>query len=177
MLPRPLLFVALFAAVLVAGLALAQVSQPESVGFSKEGLKAFQQEMRALVDEAKLAGVTTLVARHGKVVHFDAYGVQDLESKRPVTKDTIFRIASMTKPIVGVAMMMLWEEGQVDARRSGVEAHPRVRRPQGRDAEWRSAADQADDDAAVDEPYRGLRRQRRLRQDQTSTIARSRCRR
>ena len=112
MLLRPLRFVALFASVLVAGPALAQVSQPESVGFSKEGLKAFQQEMRALVDEARLAGVTTLVARHGKVVHFDAYGVQDLESKRPVTKDTIFRIASMTKPIVGVAMMMLWEEGK-----------------------------------------------------------------
>jgi CubicO group peptidase (beta-lactamase class C family) len=112
MVPRFLVSVALFVSVLVAGPALAQVSQPESVGFSKEGLKAFQQEMRALVDEAKLAGVTTLVARHGKVVHFDAYGVQDLESKRPVTKDTIFRIASMTKPIVGVAMMMLWEEGK-----------------------------------------------------------------
>ena len=68
--------------------------------------------MRALVDDGKLAGVTTLVARHGKVVHFDAYGVQDLESKKPVTKDTIFRIASMTKPIAGVAMMMLWEEGK-----------------------------------------------------------------
>ena len=85
---------------------------PESVGFSGAGLKAYQQAMRALVDEAKLAGVTTLVARHGKVVLFDAYGVQDLESKTPVTTDTIFRIASMTKPIVGVAMMMLWEQGK-----------------------------------------------------------------
>ncbi len=88
------------------------LASPESVGFSSEGLKAFQQAMRALVDEAKLAGVTTLVARHGKVVLFDAYGVQDLETKTPVTKDTIFRIASMTKPIVGVAMMMLWEQGK-----------------------------------------------------------------
>jgi len=88
------------------------LASPESVGFSSAGLKTFQQAMRALVDQAQLAGVTTLVARHGKVVHFDAYGVQDLESKKPVTKDTIFRIASMTKPIVGVAMMMLWEEGK-----------------------------------------------------------------
>jgi CubicO group peptidase (beta-lactamase class C family) len=112
MVPRFRLFPAVFAAVLIAGPALAQVAQPESVGFSKEGLKAFQQTFRALVDDGKLAGVTTLVARHGKVVHFDAYGLQDLESKRPVTKDTIFRIASMTKPIVGVAMMMLWEEGK-----------------------------------------------------------------
>jgi len=88
------------------------LASPESVGFSSAGLKSFQQAMRALVDEHQLAGVTTLVARHGKVVHLDAYGVQDLESKKPVTKDTIFRIASMTKPIAGVAMMMLWEEGK-----------------------------------------------------------------
>jgi CubicO group peptidase (beta-lactamase class C family) len=88
------------------------LASPESVGFSSAGLKSFQQAMRALVDEHQLAGVTTLVARHGKVVHFDVYGVQDLESKKPVTKDTIFRIASMTKPIAGVAMMMLWEEGK-----------------------------------------------------------------
>ncbi len=85
---------------------------PESVGFSSDGLKTFQRTMRALVDESKLAGVTTLVARHGKVVHMDAYGVQDLATRKPVTSDTIFRIASMTKPIVGVAMMMLWEQGK-----------------------------------------------------------------
>ena len=88
------------------------IATPESVGFSTAGLKAFQQAMRALVDEQQLAGVTTLVARHGKVVHFDAYGVRDLETRKPVEKDTIFRIASMTKPIVGVAMMMLWEQGK-----------------------------------------------------------------
>ncbi|RPH55471.1 MAG: class A beta-lactamase-related serine hydrolase [Acidobacteria bacterium] len=88
------------------------LASPESVGFSTDGLKAFQRAMRALVDESKLAGVTTLVARHGKVVHVEAYGVQDLETKKPVARDTIFRIASMTKPIVGVAMMMLWEQGK-----------------------------------------------------------------
>ncbi|HWC30997.1 MAG TPA: serine hydrolase domain-containing protein, partial [Dehalococcoidia bacterium] len=84
----------------------------ESVGFSADGLKALERTMRALVDEGKLAGVTTLVARHGKVVYLDAYGVQDLATKKPVASNTIFRIASMTKPIVGVAMMMLWEEGK-----------------------------------------------------------------
>jgi CubicO group peptidase (beta-lactamase class C family) len=68
--------------------------------------------MHTLVDEGQLAGVTTLVARHGKVVYSDAYGVQDLATKKPVASDTIFRIASMTKPIVGVAMMMLWEQGK-----------------------------------------------------------------
>jgi CubicO group peptidase (beta-lactamase class C family) len=88
------------------------LASPESVGFSTDGLKAFQRKMRALVDESKLAGVTTLVARHGKVVHVDAYGVQDLATRKPVARDTIFRIQSMTKPIVGVAMMMLWEQGK-----------------------------------------------------------------
>jgi CubicO group peptidase (beta-lactamase class C family) len=85
---------------------------PESVGFSSAGLKAFEQAMRALVDESQLAGITTLVSRHGKVVAFDSYGYQNLETKTPLAKDTIFRIASMTKPIVGVAMMMLFEEGK-----------------------------------------------------------------
>jgi CubicO group peptidase (beta-lactamase class C family) len=89
-----------------------RLAPPESVGFSADGLKALKQTMRGLVDDGRLAGVTTLVARHGKVVHFDAYGVQDLETRTPVARDTIFRIASMTKPIVGVAMMMLWEEGK-----------------------------------------------------------------
>lgn len=88
------------------------IASPESVGFSAEGLKTFQRTMRALVDDGKLAGVATIVARHGKVVHLDAYGVQDLATKKPVAMDTIFRIASMTKPIVGVAMMMLWEQGK-----------------------------------------------------------------
>jgi CubicO group peptidase (beta-lactamase class C family) len=88
------------------------LAAPESVGFSADGLKALQQTMRALVDEGQLANITTLVARHGKVVYLDAYGVQDLATRKPVRRDTIFRLASMTKPIVGVAMMMLWEQGK-----------------------------------------------------------------
>ncbi|HLZ75592.1 serine hydrolase domain-containing protein [Phenylobacterium sp.] len=88
------------------------LAPPESVGFSSAGLAALNSTMHALVDGQKLAGVTTLVARHGKVVHFDAYGKRDLESGAPMQKDTIFRIASMTKPTIGVAMMMLWEQGK-----------------------------------------------------------------
>jgi CubicO group peptidase (beta-lactamase class C family) len=88
------------------------LSRPESVGFSAAGLKAYAESLRALVDEQRLAGFTTLVARHGKVVALDAYGYKDVAAKTPMTEDTIFRIASMTKPIVGVAMMMLWEEGK-----------------------------------------------------------------
>jgi CubicO group peptidase (beta-lactamase class C family) len=92
-----------------ADLALAT---PESVGFSSAGLARLDDAMHALVDGQKLAGVTTLVARHGKVVHFDAYGKRDLDTGAPMQKDTIFRIASMTKPTIGVAMMMLWEQGK-----------------------------------------------------------------
>ena len=88
------------------------LAPPESVGFSGAGLEKLNAAMHALVDTQKLAGVTTLVARHGKVVHFDAYGKRDLDSGAPMQKDTIFRIASMTKPTIGVAMMMLWEQGK-----------------------------------------------------------------
>jgi CubicO group peptidase (beta-lactamase class C family) len=88
------------------------MAAPESVGFSSAGLAELTKAMHGLVDDRKLAGVTTLVARHGKVVQFDAYGKRDLEGGAPMEKDTIFRIASMTKPICGVAMMMLWEEGK-----------------------------------------------------------------
>ncbi|MDP2227807.1 MAG: serine hydrolase domain-containing protein, partial [Moraxellaceae bacterium] len=63
-------------------------------------------------DQKQLAGAVTLLARNGKVVHFEAYGVQDVAAGQPTTRDTIYRIASMTKPVAGVAMMMLWEESR-----------------------------------------------------------------
>jgi CubicO group peptidase (beta-lactamase class C family) len=85
---------------------------PESVGFSTAGLKAYGQALQDLVAERRLAGATTLVARHGKVVMFEAFGSQDLDAGKPLAKDTIFRIASMTKPVTGVAMMMLLEQGK-----------------------------------------------------------------
>jgi CubicO group peptidase (beta-lactamase class C family) len=93
-------------------LAAVPTAAPQSVGLSAAGLAELDKAMHGLVDEQKLAGVTTLVARHGKVVHFDAYGKRDLTVGAPMEKDTIFRIASMTKPICGVAMMMLWEQGE-----------------------------------------------------------------
>jgi CubicO group peptidase (beta-lactamase class C family) len=92
--------------------AATSLTPPETVGFSSAGLKAYGQALKDLVDQHRLAGVTTLVARHGKVVMVDSFGYQDLEAKKPLARDTIFRIASMTKPIAGVAMMMLWEEGK-----------------------------------------------------------------
>ena len=73
---------------------------------------AVDAALHPLVDQHKLAGVVTLVAQKGKLRHLDAYGVLDASKPDPVRTDSIFRLASMTKPIVGAAMMMLWEEGR-----------------------------------------------------------------
>jgi CubicO group peptidase (beta-lactamase class C family) len=90
----------------------APLAKPESVGFSSEALAKMDEGMQAIVDRKHLSGVVTLVARHGKVVQHKAYGYRDLESQTPMTLDTISRIYSMTKPVTGVAMMMLYEEGK-----------------------------------------------------------------
>ena len=65
-----------------------------------------------MVDDGRLAGIVTMLARHGKVVFTDAVGKLDLNKSDPVELDSIFRILSMTKPVVGVAMMLLHEEGK-----------------------------------------------------------------
>jgi CubicO group peptidase (beta-lactamase class C family) len=86
-------------------------AKPEDVGMSSERLARIRTAMQRYVDQGLVPGVVTMVARHGKVVHFDAIGYRDAENKAPMTTDTIFRIASMTKPIASVALMMLYEEG------------------------------------------------------------------
>ncbi len=85
---------------------------PAEVGLSAERLARLDAGMQALVDDGRLAGVVTLLARHGKVAFADVAGVQDVGSGRPMARDSIFRIFSMTKPVTGVAMMMLYEEGK-----------------------------------------------------------------
>jgi CubicO group peptidase (beta-lactamase class C family) len=87
-------------------------AKPEAVGFSSERLKRLDAGMKAIVDNKQLAGVATLVTRHGQVVQQMVYGQADVASNAPLQKDTIVRIYSMTKPITGVAMMILYEEGK-----------------------------------------------------------------
>ena len=89
-----------------------ELTTPEDVGVSSERLKRLDAGMQAMVDDGKLAGVATMLARHGKVVFTDAAGKLDIVKGAPVELDSIFRIYSMTKPVVGVAMMMLYEEGK-----------------------------------------------------------------
>lgn len=85
---------------------------PESLGFSSQRLERLHAKMQEQVDQKQLAGVVTLLARHGRIVEERTYGKKDLASGAPMTKDTIFRIYSMTKPVTGVAMMILYEEGK-----------------------------------------------------------------
>jgi CubicO group peptidase (beta-lactamase class C family) len=85
---------------------------PEDVGMSTQRLANVTQLVRGYVDEGKLAGTVTAVARRDKVVHLDAYGTLDVERGTPVALDSIFRIYSMTKPIASVALMTLYEEGR-----------------------------------------------------------------
>jgi CubicO group peptidase (beta-lactamase class C family) len=108
---RGLLAGAAALAVARAARAKVVVARPEAAGVRPAGVAALNAEMHALVDQQKLAGVVTLLARHGKVVNLDAYGHADAGTKAPARPDTIWRIASMTKPIVGVAMMQLYEKG------------------------------------------------------------------
>ncbi|HTQ62167.1 MAG TPA: serine hydrolase domain-containing protein [Candidatus Solibacter sp.] len=86
--------------------------KPESVGFSSERLERLHALMQQEVDRKQLPGIVTLLARHGKVIDYRTYGVRDLATSAPMTKDTIFRAFSMTKPITGVAMMILYEQGK-----------------------------------------------------------------
>jgi CubicO group peptidase (beta-lactamase class C family) len=81
-------------------------------GMSTERLKRLDDHFHHLVDEGKIAGVVTWIARHGQVVHEDAYGMADIEAKRPMTPDAYFYVYSMTKPITSVALLMLYEEGR-----------------------------------------------------------------
>jgi CubicO group peptidase (beta-lactamase class C family) len=87
-------------------------NKPEAVGFSSQRLERLHAVMQRQVDEKELAGIVTILARHGKVVEEKTYGMKDMASGTPMTKDTIFRIYSMTKPVTGVAMMILYEEGK-----------------------------------------------------------------
>ena len=87
-------------------------ASPESVGISSERLRRLDAAMKRLVDDKQVASLVTLLERHGKVVDFNAVGQLDVRKADPVRKDSIFRIYSMTKPVTGVAMMMLYEEGK-----------------------------------------------------------------
>ena len=99
----------------VAATALAQelpTAKPESVGISSERLERIATAVQQSIDDKRIAGAVTLVARRGRVVWFKSQGMMDREARKPMQPDTMFRICSMTKPITSVAVMMLYEEGR-----------------------------------------------------------------
>jgi CubicO group peptidase (beta-lactamase class C family) len=104
----------LFGFVLAWSLAAAAPTlRPEEVGLSAERLHRINDLIQRRIDAGTFSGAVTLVARHGRVAHLEAQGLMDIESRKPMQKDAIFRIMSMTKPIVGASIMMMIEEGKV----------------------------------------------------------------
>jgi CubicO group peptidase (beta-lactamase class C family) len=86
--------------------------QPDSVGVSQERLKRIDTVLAEHIAQKKIAGAVTLLARRGQLAYLKAHGMADLEANRAMQVDTMFRIASMTKPITSLAVMMLYEEGK-----------------------------------------------------------------
>jgi CubicO group peptidase (beta-lactamase class C family) len=88
-------------------------ARPEDVGLSSERLQRIQDTMRRHIEAADFSGAVTLVARKGRLAHLEAHGIMDLETKTPMPRDAVFRIASMTKPVIAVAILMMMEEGKL----------------------------------------------------------------
>ena len=111
----------LSAFVVVFGLVAAGVAWPQSLpqvapeqaGFSAERLARIKQTLRDDIEAAALPGAVLLIAREGKIAYFESLGALDPQTKAPMAKDSIFRIYSMTKPIVSIAALMLVEEGRI----------------------------------------------------------------
>ncbi|WP_428660372.1 serine hydrolase domain-containing protein [Reyranella sp.] len=114
MLVRTIAVVAALAiAIPAAAQGIPKAQSPEEVGFVSQRLKRLSDRIEEGVKNNELPGAVVLIARNGKIVMFDAYGFRDKEAKAPMKTDTIFRIASMTKPITTVAAMILVEEGKL----------------------------------------------------------------
>lgn len=101
------------ACLLPAGAATLPTARPEEVGMSAQRLERIREAVMRKVEAHELAGAVTLVARKGRVVHFEAHGVMDLERKRPMARDTLFRLASSSKPVTAAGMLILMEEGKL----------------------------------------------------------------
>src|SRR5260370_27690891 len=88
--------------------------RPEDAGFSPERLKRIAQVFQSDVAKGEIPGAVLAIGRNGSVPYLQAFGYQDRAKKTPMKADSIFRIASMSKPITPVAIMMLTEEGKID---------------------------------------------------------------
>jgi CubicO group peptidase (beta-lactamase class C family) len=87
-------------------------AKPEEVGFSSERLGRVTEMLRTNIAAGEIPGAVLLIARHGKIAYFESLGLLDPQTKTPMSKDAIFRIYSMSKPITSAAAMMLFEEAK-----------------------------------------------------------------
>ncbi len=110
--PRPQLSPAASRTSSPGATALMPAPNPEALGFDSQRLAKLDAYMGEAVADGRVAGMSTLLARHGQIVSQKIYGVRSLATGAPMTRDTIFRLYSMSKPITGVAMMMLFEDGR-----------------------------------------------------------------
>jgi CubicO group peptidase (beta-lactamase class C family) len=117
-------------------LAAGTAAKPEDVGLSSERLDRIASAIQRSIDEGRIAGAVSLVARHGKIVYFKAVGMADRESKKPMRTDAIFRICSMSKPITSVAVMMLYEEGRFTLNEPVSDFIPEFKNMQVLDPPW-----------------------------------------
>jgi len=101
------------AALLPLAAASLPTAKPEDVGLSSERLTRIHEMIMRHVEAHDISGAVTIVARRGKIVHFEAHGLMDIESAKPMTKNALFRLASSSKPITATAILMLMEEGKL----------------------------------------------------------------
>ena len=112
--PRwPAMFVLVFLLAVATAGAQVPAGAPDDVGMSSERLDRVGEMIQRAIDAKQISGAVTVVARRGRVAHFEARGLMDIEANAPMRKDAIFPIASMTKPVTGVAILMLVEEGKI----------------------------------------------------------------
>ncbi len=92
---------------------LVPTARPEDAGFSSERLHSIHETIQRHIDAGDITGAVTMVASRGRIVNFESHGIMDLASKKPMAKDSLFRIMSMTKPVTAVAVMMMEEQGKL----------------------------------------------------------------
>ncbi|MDB9995231.1 beta-lactamase family protein [Flavobacteriaceae bacterium] len=109
---KALIALLLFATIFLNAQSNFEISSPESQGFSSEKLMLLNEVMHSFVDNNELSAIQTAIVKNGKLIHFDSYGSSDISENDTLESDDIFRIASMTKPIVSIGLMMLFEEGK-----------------------------------------------------------------
>jgi CubicO group peptidase (beta-lactamase class C family) len=87
--------------------------KPEDLGFSSDRLTRIHEAVQRHIDAKSLAGAVTMIVRNGRIAHFESHGLIDIDANRPMPKDGIFRLASTSKPVTAVAVMMMLEEGKL----------------------------------------------------------------